>query len=231
MLPKRSLVILALFCLGGAAAAAGAVNEPPSPVGTVDSVQVVIEQQAHANQTPYAVIYRAARLDCFVSWIAYLNEPGVVKYDAECPAPLSEQLPLLKAVGATYLSQDRNASAFHVLFWGRLAPDDARASREMSLRLAIAAFHSAGWDKALGKPKSGDINLFARDLANQARIYPELTELFAGLHRSVVLTNVEKVLVLKAKKLPFFAELKKLGVKGSDRLPFDFMAWFSVMPE
>lgn len=228
---KPTLIILALLCLAGVVPAAGGVPEPQPPAVAADAPRVVIETKTHADQTPYAVIYRAAHNDCTVSWIAYANEPDVVKYDADCPAPLNEQLPLLNAVGSTYLSQDRNAPAFHVFSWGRLAPDDVRASREMALRLAVAAFHSPDWDKARGKPKSGDINLFARDLANQAKIYPELTELFAGFHRSVVLTHVEKVLVLKAKKLPFFAELKTLGVKGSDRLPFDFMAWFSIMPE
>jgi hypothetical protein len=230
LLLKRH-ILLALLCLGGTVPAAGAVNEPQPPAGETNPIQVIIEAQTHADQTPYAVSYRAARAGCTISWIAYANEPGVVKYDAVCPATLGEQLPLLNAIGSTYLSKDRNASAFHVLFWGRLAPDDTGASREMSQRLAVAAFHSAEWDRASGKPKTGDINLFARTLANQAKIYPELTELFTGLHRSVVLTHVEKVLVLKAKKLPFFDELKKLGVKGSDRLPFDFMAWFSIMPE
>jgi hypothetical protein len=219
-----------LLWLAGAVPASGAVNEPQPPAEAVAAPQVVIEQKTLADQTPYAVAYRATHGDCTVSWVAYDNEPGVIKYEADCPAPLGEQLPLLNAIGSTYLSHNRNPPAFHVLSWGRLAPDDARASREMSFRLAVAAFHSPDWDKVRGKPNSGDIDLFARDLATQARIYPELTELFTGLNRSVALTHVEKVLVLKAKKLPFFAELKKLGVKGSDRLPFDFMAWFSIMP-
>jgi hypothetical protein len=231
VLTKYPVLLLVLFCLAGAVPVAGEVHGPQPPAIAAEAPRVAIEQLTHEDQTPYAVIYRAGRGDCSVSWIAYQNEPGVVKYDAVCPAPLAEQLPLLNAIGVTYLSQDRNAPAFHVLFWGRLAPDDVRASREMSLRLALAAFRSADWDKARGKPKAGDINLFARDLANQAGIYPELTELFKTLHRSVALTHVEKVLVVKAKKLPLFPELKQLGVKGSDRLPFDFMAWFSILPE
>lgn len=231
MLTKYPVLLFVLFCLAGAVPVAGQVAGPQPAAIATDIPRVVIEQRTHEDQTPYAVIYRAGRGDCSVSWIAYRNEPGVVKYDADCPASLAEQLPLLNAIGATYLSQDRDAAAFHVLFWGRLAPDDVRASREMALRLALAAFRSDGWDKSRGKPKAGDINQFVRDLANQARIYPELTELFTGLQRSVVLTHVEKVLVVKAKKLPFFQELEKQGVKKSDRLPFDCMAWFSIMPK
>jgi hypothetical protein len=98
----------------------------------------------------------------------------------------------------------------------------------MSFRLAVAAFASSGWDKIRGRPTQGDINRFTRDLANQARIYPELQELFAGFPRRVTLSHVEKVLVLKAGQLPFFDQLKKLGVKAADRLPFDCMAWFAV---
>jgi hypothetical protein len=41
---------------------------------------------------------------------------------------------------------------------------------------------------------------------------------------------VEKVRVLEAEKLPFYARLKQKGVTPADRLPFDSMAWFSISP-
>jgi len=189
---------------------------------------VLIEHQTFDGITPFSTTYRAAHDDCTIAWIAYNNEPGVVKYTQNCTASLVEQLPLLKSICSAFLSQDRNAEVFHTLFWGRLASDSRAASREMSFRLAAAAFLSQEWDKRSGRPKSNDINRFARDLANQAMIYPELQELFANFHLSVTLSHVEKVLVLKAGQLPFYSELERLGARAADRLPFDCMAWFAV---
>lgn len=98
----------------------------------------------------------------------------------------------------------------------------------MSLRLARAAHNSPGWDAKKGRSKNGDINGFVKDLANRQMIYPELKELFDAFHKSISFSCAEKVLVLEAGKLPFFDQLKPLGIKASDRLPFDCMAWFSV---
>jgi len=67
-----------------------------------------------------------------------------------------------------------------------------------------------------------------KDFANRADIYPELKELFKFFHKSIKFSCAEKVLVLKAEKLPFFDELKQHGIKASDRLPFDCMTWFSI---
>jgi hypothetical protein len=59
-------------------------------------------------------------------------------------------------------------------------------------------------------------------------IYPELKELFERFQRTIRFSCAEKVLVTEAAKLPFYDQLKQRGVKASDKLPFDCMAWFSV---
>jgi hypothetical protein len=227
-LTKLLAAMLLFSGVCSATPAAGEMNGSQPPAGTADPSRVTVEVQTHDGETLYATRYRAARGDCSITWIAYNNEPGVVKYEAVCPATLEEQLPLMNGICATFLGRDRNAPSFRTLFWGRLAPDSVTASREMSFRLAVAAFRSAEWDRGRGQPQHGDINRFTRDLANQARIYPELQELFSGFHRTVTLSHAEKVLVMKAERLPFFDRLKKLGVKAGDRLPFDCMAWFAV---
>jgi hypothetical protein len=219
-----------LSCLLPAGLDAAATEDRATPLGAAEVGPVAIEPQALEGGVPYATEYRASRGDCAISWIAYDNEPGIVKYQPDCPAPLAQQLPLLHDICSTFLRRDRNAAAFRTLSWGRLAPDSVRASREMSLRLALAAFRSSGWDKVRGRPVHGNINRYTRDLANQEPIYPELRQLFVGFQRSVTLSHVEKVLVLKAGQLPFFSQLEELGVKPSDRLPFDFMAWFAITP-
>jgi len=137
-------------------------------------------------------------------------------------------IPLLEKICAEFFSKDKNAQAFRTLFWGRLEPDTPNGSRELSLRLALAAYKSPGWDTKKGKPKNGDINGFVKDLANKEMIYPELKKLFERFHKSIKFSCAEKVLVLKTDKLPFYEQLKQQGVKAADKLPFDCMTWFTI---
>ena len=185
---------------------------------------VTIEHSSQWN----AIIYKISSKDCTIEWIARNSEPGVIKHSAECTLPLVEQIPLLEKICAEFFSKDKNAQAFRTLYWGRLEPDNQNGSRELSLRLALAAYKSPGWDAKRGKPKSGDINGFVKDLANKEMIYPELKKLFERFNRSIKFSCAEKVLVLKAEKLPFYEQLKLRGVKATDKLPFDCMTWFSV---
>ena len=190
---------------------------------TVSSVTIEYSSQWNAR------IYKIAKGDCTIEWIARNTEPGVIKHSAECTVPLAEQIPLLEKICAEFLSKDKNAQAFRTLYWGRLAPDETKPGlQEMSLRLALAAYKSPGWNAKKGKPKNGDINGFVRDLANRENIYPELKELFERFHKSIKFSCAEKVLVQKAEKLPFFDQLKKKGIKAADKLPFDCMTWFSI---
>lgn len=186
---------------------------------------VTIEHDSQWNAT----IYKISGRDCTISWIARNSEIGVIKQSAKCTVSLSEQVLLLEKICAEFLSKDKNAQVFRTLFWGRLEPDNVNGSRELSLRLVLAAHKSPGWDAKRGKPKSGDINGFVKDLANREMIYPELKELFARFHKSIKFSCAEKVLVQKAGELPFYKQLQQQGVKASDKLPFDCMTWFSVV--
>ena len=189
-----------------------------------NTATVIVEHSTLDNAT----IYSISSGDCVIQWIARNSEIGVIKYRSQCAAPLAEQLPLLTKICAEFFGRDKNAQAFRTLFWGGLEPERKPASQEMSLRLALAAYKSPGWDIKRGKPKNRDINEFVKDLANREMLYPELKELFDRFHRSTTLASVEKVRVLEAEKLPFFDQLKQQGIKASDKLPFDCMAWFSV---
>ena len=174
-------------------------------------------------------IYSISSENCAIDWISRNTEIGVVIHRDRCTIPLSEQIPLLKRIYTDFLKKDKNASAFRTLYWGRLTPDGSKpVSQELSLRLSVAAYKSPGWDAVRGKPKKGDINGFVKDLANRQMIYPELKELFEEFHKRITFSGAEKVLVSPAGKLPFFDQLKPYGIKASDRLPFDCMAWFSV---
>jgi len=185
---------------------------------------VTIEQNVQWNAT----IYNISVAGCTIQWIARNSEIGVIKHWSRCTASLSDQLPLWEKIGVEFFSKDKNAPAFRTLFWGRLEPETQNGSRELSLRLVLAAYQSPGWDVKRGKTKSGDLNGFVRDIANKKMIYPELRELFGRFQRTIAFSSAEKVLVTEAAKLPFYEQLKQQGVKAADRLPFDCVAWFTV---
>lgn len=180
-----------------------------------------------------AMIYSTAEGDCTIKWIVYTSEAnrGVVKHWSRCQAPLVRQLPFLTRILEAVLSKDANASSFRTLFWGGLMPEQGPSSLELPLRLALAACRSSAWDAKRGRPASGDMNRFVRDLSNRQAIYPEITALFEGVHRTVSIASVEKVRVLEAERLSFYDELRRQGVQAKDKLPFDGMVWFSVKAE
>jgi hypothetical protein len=189
--------------------------------------RVTVEKSSPLNET----IYRISYGDCKIEWIVRNTEVGVIQYRAHCSVSLSQQLPILTKICAEFFTGDRNAQAFHTLFWGRLTPDETKPGlQEMSLRLALAAYKSADWNTKTGKPKNGDVNGFVRDLANGELIYPELKELFEHFNKSIRFSCAEKVLVLEAGKLPYYDQLEQYGIKETDKLPFDCMTWFSVSP-
>ena len=189
-----------------------------------NTATVIVEHSTLDNAT----IYSISSGDCVIQWIARNSEIGVIKHWSRCTASLSDQLPLWEKIGVEFFSKDKNAPAFRTLFWGRLEPETQNGSRELSLRLVLAAYQSPGWDVKRGKPKSGDLNGFVRDIANKKMIYPELRELFGRFQRTIAFSSAEKVLVTEAAKLPFYEQLKQQDVKAADRLPFDCVAWFTV---
>jgi hypothetical protein len=226
-----SQVLAACFILLFFSAGPGNTAGPdvqPGP-GAQNAAEVLIDRSTSYNST----IYSISSGGCTIQWIARNSEIGVIKYWSDCALSLAEQLPLLEKICAVFFSKDQNAQAFRTLFWGRLEPDNPGAPWELSFRLAVAAHQSPGWDAKRGKARNGDINGFVKDLANREMIYPELKELLARFHKDIKFSCAEKVLVVKAEKLPFFDQLKQQGVKKTDRLPFDCMTWFSIsaLPE
>jgi hypothetical protein len=187
---------------------------------------VIVEQNSQWNGTTYTISDKG----CTIQWISRNSEIGVIKHWSQCAEPLSEQLSFWEQICKEFYNKDKNAQTFRTLFWGRLAPEAQNGSRELSLRLALAAYQSSGWDVKRGKPKRGDMNGFVRDIANKTMIYPELRELFGRFQKSIALSVVEKVLVTEAAKMPFYEQLRQRGVKAAHRLPFDCVAWFAVSP-
>jgi hypothetical protein len=186
---------------------------------------VLVEHNSGLLETNYTV--RSA--GCTISWEIYESEAnrGVIRQRSDCELTLSEQAPLIEKVLRKVMETDVDAAQFRTLSWGRLYPDGARDAT-MAVRLALAAKRSSEWDAMRGAPRSGDINGWARKLANDALIYEELKRIFTEAGLDIRMANVEKVLVQPARDLPFFDRLRAGGVQASDKLPFDFQAWFSM---
>jgi hypothetical protein len=188
------------------------------------AVQVSVEHDpGRAGST-----YTLREGDCRTQWSLVPGVSGgfvILNYSA-CPKPLAEQRPMLSKILGAILKQGTPKS----FSWGRLTPDEPKDDLAMAYRLALAAHHSARWDVTRGRPRAGDINRFVIQLANESEIYPELRELFRQFNLTLTLTDGEKVLVFNAAKLPFYDRLRAAGVKASEKLPFDFQAYFTVSP-
>jgi hypothetical protein len=190
---------------------------PPRPAESRGD-EVRVERNSERQETTYTI----AMGDCRISWTVYESEAnrGVIRSRSDCGLSLGEQAPLI----AKLL---KKAPPFQTLSWGRLYPDGARDAT-MASRLALAAKNSAEWDAARGAPRGGDVNSWVRKVANDAEIYRELAPVFRDAGLAIRLESVEKVLVLRADKLPFFPKLAEGGAQPADRLPFDCQAWFSL---
>lgn len=169
---------------------------------------------------------------CSLSWTIYHTElnNGIINNDHKCDIPLSEQIPYFADILKKIL-EENPGTVFHTFFYGRLTPDFHKNDLELSERLVMAAHNSKAWDAGKGRPIDPYANEVVREMANSATIYPELKELFQSFNLSVEISAVEKVLVRRAKELPYFDKLKSSGIEPSEKLPYDCMTWFSIKQE
>ncbi len=188
--------------------------------------KVSIRRKEHLSET----VYLLGDASCEVNLTVHRSElnRGIVHVRSKCALSWERQLFLFNKVLRKVLEDNKQADAFHTLFWGRLVPDPPEGPQQMSYRLALAAFQSPLWDKKLGQAKKGHENECVAELANGADIYRELRPIFAAFDRQIRFSSAEKVLIAEAENLPFFDALKKHGIQAKDRLPFDCLAWFSV---
>jgi hypothetical protein len=196
----------------------------PLPVQSTEG-EVEIDFKPDLRETHYCIGATECRL-CWTTSDTDLHR-GITTNRSHCSRPLSTQLPDLSRLLDQILSQNPQ-TPFPTLFWGRLTPDTPKDDLQMAQRLALAAFRSSQWDRRSGKPRTGNINLFVRQLLNSTEIYPELDELFSRFNKKIGVSDVEKVLVTTAEKLPFYKALHAQGISTKDKLPFDAMVWFSI---
>jgi hypothetical protein len=195
------------------------------PAGDAGQDNAIVVRSPEFRETTFEILSG----ECRISWTVYESDAnrGVIRHRSDCGLSLGEQAALTSKLLRKVTQSGTDATRFRTLSWGRLYPDGAQDAA-LSARLALAAKRSADWDPVRGTPQSGDINGWVRKLANEALIYAELRPVFREFGLDIHLASVEKVLVFKAKLLPFFDMLREAGVQPDDRLPFDCQAWFSV---
>jgi hypothetical protein len=191
-----------------------------------DSAQVAVELDSGFMEKQY----RIEDAGCLIVWtvgMAPVNA-GILRNRSRCGLSLTEQLPLLSKVLAVVVAGE-DTQSLRTLMWGRLLPDSGPSDMDMSFRLALAAHGSPEWDAKRGRPKLGDPNGFVKHLINEAQIHAELIEVFKASPFRIECSGVEKVLVFDASKLPYFGRLEPLGVKRTEKLPFDCLTYFSLI--
>ena len=182
------------------------------------------------DSTYKQLVYEIVGESCKTSMIVYAEgntNKGGISHRTTCAWPLTNNLFQYQKL----LERMFNDITYHYLIdsvtwisWGRLGEN----ATEMSLRLAIESNQSPVWDAKRGKVKTGYINNFVKKLSNEKEIYKELKELFASYEIEIKVSSIEKVLISRADRLDYFEELKKIGIRASDILPFDCQTWFSL---
>ena len=162
-----SLVLSACFVLLVCSTSYGEkVLDQTSRLGLQDRTRatVIIEQQLRWNAT----IYSISSKDCTDQWIARNSEIGVIKYWSQCTLSLARAAPAAgKICTRNFSAKRRTRRHFGPCSGAGFSQITKTVPAELSLRLALAAHKSPGWDVKRGKPKNGDINGFVKDLANR----------------------------------------------------------------
>ncbi len=220
MLIKHKAILLlgCMFVLSCQAAEKLAAQAAVSP-----SPESGVRRQSSGLGTVFVIETKGCRIE----WTAVTNEPGLIRCRSECSVPLSDQVQLIRELLKSIRGEKMNA--MRALDYGRLYPDGPK-DLTMPARLAAAARNSSDWDPVYGKARSLDLNGVVRKIAEEARIYRELSAAFQETGLELKLASIEKVLVAPAGELPFYSQLKSQGVSRKDRLPYDFQMWFSVRP-
>ncbi|MDY7034356.1 MAG: hypothetical protein SVY10_20950 [Thermodesulfobacteriota bacterium] len=148
----------------------------------------------------------------------------------ECNQPFHKQLPLHRLIFDT-IFQEWNKTQFSLLFTGPLARIEPKHT--WNARIAMASTRSSDWKDWRTKypnQRSGkSLNQIFVELTNTVLAYRELASLFNEYGLKIRLDSVEKVLSTKLKNLPFFEELRRLGLDGNTRVIYDAgMNYFTI---
>ncbi|MEZ4587507.1 MAG: hypothetical protein R2909_14010 [Gemmatimonadales bacterium] len=97
-------------------------------------------------------------------------------------------------------------------------------------RMAVAAARSPEWDARRGRPREGTPSAFFARLVARDDLIAELTAAFAPFGVRLAPASVEKVLIARPAKIREFHDLDLSGVGPEDRVPFDALTWYRLVP-
>lgn len=165
--------------------------------------------------------------DCRITWTLYESElnAGVIRHRSDCARDLAGQAPMLRALLRRAMEEPVVMQKFRALSWGRLVPDGAR-DYALGVRVATAAKRARDWSARTGRPAKGGREAWVARALEEGKLYEEIRAAFAAEGWRLRVASAEKALVMNAGGLPFFAQLRALGVKAKDRVPFDVQLWF-----
>jgi hypothetical protein len=165
--------------------------------------KIIILHDRDAKETTYVLEDKSLSLTTYDT----AGNEHILRLRSNSKLPLKGQVAILSKI-LKKLPKEHTFSSFSI---GRLI-EAFGADRTMSERLAVAASQSPLWDQAKGDPRVGSANKFVKEIANQARIYPELKEMFARHGYEIEVSSVEKVLI-----------------DPQTKLPYDCITWFSLI--
>ena len=190
--------------------------------GPGDDVRIVSSPQgSEPQQTTYEINSGA----CRIRWTVMRSgiNAGNARHNADCSLPLNEQIALNGKILERVLA---SGPPFRTLFFGSV-----RQSPELSIRLAVVAARSAGWDRVRGRPtvsRTTDRYLLEL-LSSDNAVFAEWQRLFETHHLAFAVSGIEEVSVGPAQTLSNFQQLSAQGVKATDRVPFSGLIWFSTI--
>jgi len=192
------------------------------------------------NKMEQNIKYEASLPSCKITWNVFT--PESLSPEAEgtiaslslnkknCPYPLESQLPLHKAI-LTRLLGDQPFFKAHMTLG--LWSDPKIKDWGWSQKMALACFKDEkckDWYKH-GMPTTSDENKTFITVANKARIYENLAQIFEKHGYTFSLKSMEKVMALRVNELPFSNFLKQEGVIGNPKLMFDAGASYFVIEQ
>ena len=191
-----------------------------------EEIKVIITPDIEYKQTAYKAFASDNKEISLTTFQTEINK-HILRIRSKSNASLNEQVNIVSVILGKILEKEKN-NEFKTLFIGRLINAFGKQNTQMSERLALGAYESELWDNTKGRPHTGHENYVLQSLSNKIHIFPELSQIFFKLGFSIQVSGIEKVLINRAKKLPFAESLKNQGVKPSARLPYDCLTWFSI---
>ena len=177
--------------------------------------------------------YVIERPGCRIQWNAVEpkdKEQWYLSVKQQCNLDFEDQASIHEAI-LEHIAKQIPLRRFDTLHWGRFTYEQ---DYSWSIPIVLASYNSpeyTNYRRYYPNAKYNDINAIFGALANKARAYQPLADIFADFNMAIRLDSVEKVFTAKAGKLPFYQELTEHEVSRTARVMYDVgVSYFSLLP-